>query len=68
MVLLVNGNNVLRLAGININSILIGSPRWSSGYPRILLALVPEFDSHRDEILTLFVKMRKKDQLFVESA
>ena len=34
------------------------SPRWSinSGYPRILLALVLEFDAHRGEIL-------KKDQL-----
>ena len=26
------------------------SPRWPSGYPRILLALVLEFDSHRGEI------------------
>ena len=39
------------------------SPRWCSGYPRILLALVLEFDSHRSEILNMFAKMRKKDQL-----
>ena len=26
------------------------SPRWSSGYPQILLAFVLDFDSHRDEI------------------
>ena len=37
------------------------APRWSSGSPRILLALVLEFDSHRGgEILTLFAKMGKK--------
>ena len=39
------------------------SPRWSSAvsdYPRILGALVLEFDSHRrDEILSLFAKMQK---------
>ena len=39
------------------------SPRWSSGYPRTLLALVLEFDSHRGEILNLFAKMQKKNQL-----
>ena len=39
------------------------SPRWSSGYPRILLALVLEFDCHRGEILNLLAKMPKKDQL-----
>ena len=38
-------------------------PRWSSGYPGILLALVFESNSHRDEIFTLFAKMQKKDQL-----
>ena len=32
------------------------SPLWSNGYPRIPLALVREFDSHRVEILTLFAK------------
>ena len=41
------------------------SPRWSSGYPRLLLELVREFDSHRGEVLTLFVEMPKyeDDQL-----
>ena len=39
------------------------SPRWCSGYPRILLALVLEFDSHRGENLKVFAKMQKKDQL-----
>ena len=34
--------------------------KWSSGYPRIPLALVLEFDSHRVEILNLFEKMQKK--------
>ena len=44
------------------------SPRWSSGYPRILLALVLEFDSHRDEILDLLAKMQTKKLSAVESA
>ena len=35
------------------------SPRWFSRCPRILLALVPESDSHCGEILTSFVKMQK---------
>ena len=47
------------LCGINFPS---RSPRWSinSGYPRIVLALVLEFDSHRGEILALFAKMLEK--------
>ena len=40
------------------------SYRWSSGCPRMLLALAIEFDAHRGEILNLFAKMQtKKDQL-----
>ena len=33
-----------------------------------VLALVLEFDSHRGEILNLFAKIIKKDQLTAESA
>ena len=36
------------------------SPLWSSGYPRMLPALVLKFGSHRGDILTLFAKMQKK--------
>ena len=41
------------------------SSRWTSGSPRMLLVLVPEFESHRGEILNLFAKKKrkKKDQL-----
>ena len=38
------------------------SPRWSSGHPRILLALVLQFDSHRGEVLNLFAKMQKQQK------
>ena len=40
-------------------------PRWSNGYPRILLlaALVLDFDSHRGEILTLFAKKAKTKRI-----
>ena len=31
-------------------------PRWTSGSPRMLLALVREFESRRGEILNLFAK------------
>ena len=43
------------------------SPRWSSGYPGTLLALVLEFDSHRGEILTSFAKIANEGST-VESA
>ena len=33
-----------------------GAPRWSSGYPRMLLVLVLEFGSRRGEKLNLFAK------------
>ena len=36
--------------------------RWSSGYPRMLLALVRELKSHRGEIVNSFAQIRK-DQL-----
>ena len=40
------------------------SPRWSSDYRRILLALILEFNSHRGEILKILAKMQKnEDQL-----
>ena len=39
------------------------SPRWTSGSPRMLLALVREFESRRGEILNLFAKKKKKDEL-----
>ena len=39
------------------------SPRWSSGYPRMLLALVLKFDSHRGEILIIFAKKQKKKEV-----
>ena len=35
------------------------SPRWSSGFSRILLALVLEFDSHHGEILFFLQKCEK---------
>ena len=38
------------------------SPPWSSGYPRILLALALEFDSQRGEILTLFAEMQTNEK------
>ena len=38
------------------------SPRWSSGYPRILLAFILELDSHRCEILKLFAETWKKER------
>ena len=38
------------------------SPRWTSGSPRVLLALVLEFESRRGEVLKLLAKIRK-DQL-----
>ena len=43
---------------------VLQSPRWSSG-PRMLLliVLVREFESRRDEILNLFAKIQKKNQL-----
>ena len=43
-----------------------GSPRWTSGSPRMLLVLVSEFESRRGEILTIFAekkRRKKKDQL-----
>ena len=42
---------------------LTTSSWWSSGYPRIPLALVLEFYSHRGEILSIFAKCKKEDQL-----
>ena len=37
------------------------SPRWCTGYPRILLALVLEFDfQRRGDILSLFARMHIK--------
>ena len=36
------------------------SPRWSSGHPRVLLALVLEFDSHRREISLNLQKCKKR--------
>ena len=39
------------------------SPRWSSGYPRMLLALVLDFESHRDAILNSNELKNAKDQL-----
>ena len=41
----------------------IRSPRWTSGSPRMLLVLVRAFESRRGEILNLFAKTKKKDQL-----
>ena len=38
------------------------SPRWSSGYPRMRLVLVLEFESRRVEVFNLLAKI-KKDQL-----
>ena len=36
------------------------SPRWCSGYPRmLLLVLVLDFESHRGEILNLFYQKLK---------
>ena len=36
------------------------SPRWTCGSPRMLLALVREFESRRGEILNLFAKKKRK--------
>ena len=36
------------------------APVIYNGYPRILLALVLEFDSHHGDILTLFAHLKKK--------
>ena len=35
------------------------SPRWSSGYPRMLLALVLESESRHGDILNLVAKIKK---------
>ena len=38
-----------------------GSPRWTSGSPRmLLLVLVREFESRRGDVLKLFAKTKKK--------
>ena len=39
------------------------SPRWTRGSPRMLLVLIREFESRRGQILNLFAKKKKKDQL-----
>ena len=44
---------------------------FNAGRPRMLLVLVREFESHRDEILILFANKKiiiKRDQLTAESA
>ena len=46
-----------------ISLVLSLSLRWTSGSPRMLLVLVREFESRRGEILNLFAKIKKKDQL-----
>ena len=53
-----------RLTNHQSSRLRVRSPRWSSGYPRILLllmAFVLEFDSHRGEILTFFEKIKKNE-------
>ena len=42
--------------------IIVTSPRWTSGSPRMLLELICEFESRRGEIMSLSAKI-KKDQL-----
>ena len=67
--LLCDPDSELRLVHINqdlVWRVMIGvcmSPRWTSGSPRMLLVLVREFESRRGEILNLFEKKKKKDQL-----
>ena len=37
-------------------------PRWSSGYPRMLLAVTIEFELHRDDVVNLFARIKKRNQ------
>ena len=47
-----------KLRVTNITAVVL--PRWSSGHPRILLALILEFDSLRGEILNSSVKKKQE--------
>ena len=38
-------------------------PRWSKGYPRMLVVLVLEFESRRGEILIFFATIQHNDRL-----
>ena len=46
--------------GISVGYKAGRSRRWSGGYPRLLQALVLEFESHSGEVLNLFEKYGKK--------
>ena len=46
-----------------LSSYFTASHRWTSGSPRMLVELVREFESRRGEIMNLFAKIKKKDQL-----
>ena len=42
------------------SGLFIYFPRWSSGYPPMLLVLVLELESRRGEIVSLFAKGKKQ--------